>query len=67
MKLCRKQRIDTIKIDNLEFRLELPPEAEKPQRQPKAFTGMVTEDTPITTDALTEEQMLMWSSAPGGQ
>lgn len=66
MKLCREQRIDTIKIDNIEFRIELAPETPKPRNEAiTAPKGVVTEDTPIN-EGLTQEQILMWSAAPGG-
>lgn len=67
MLLCRKRKVLSIKIDNIEFRLDDQQETHR-SVQPtatSAFSG-ITEDTKIDTpDSLTEEQQLMWSVVPG--
>jgi hypothetical protein len=75
IKLCRKQGLSSIKIDNIEFQLgslpdkprksvfsdlELPPEAKL--TVPQFKSPVQAEAEKIATDALTEEQMLMWSA-----
>lgn len=63
--LCRKRGIETVKIDNIEFRLSdsLP----QPKTQPKR-SSFVTEasgssvDKILSPDALTEDQLLFYSA-----
>lgn len=77
IKLCRKEGVSTIEIDNV--KLTLQPQTSKTRIQapdiandfPEArlqvpkFTGFTpSEDDKIVTDELTEEQLLNWSSAP---
>jgi len=67
MLLCRKRGVLTIKVDNIEFRLDDQPIQAKPT-QPMATTVYqgITEDTKIDTpDSLTEEQLMFYSA--GGQ
>lgn len=72
IKLCRRTGVQSIKIDNIEFRLDDAAPQAPTKRSNKATIepfapGGITESTQIDTpDALTPEQLLMWSSAPGG-
>lgn len=63
--LCRKTGIESIKIDNVEMHLGPAPikYTTTTKSTPKAYTppGVVTEDTQITTDELTPEQLLFFS------
>lgn len=64
MLLCRKRKVLSIKIDNIEFRLDDQPEVSKPvaPRATTTYTG-ITEDTKIDMpDALTEDQLLYYSA-----
>lgn len=69
MQLCRKRGVRSIKIDNIEFYIET--ESEAPTKAmtelaPDVFDpGTIPPPTKIDTpDELSEEQLLMWSSAP---
>lgn len=64
MKLCRAQGIESIKIDNIEFRMgDLPVKAIKTKAAtPTPTSGVITEHDRIETDGLTEEQLRFWSS-----
>lgn len=63
MLLCRKRKVSSIKIDNIEFRLDDQPEVKSvAPRVTSVYTG-ITEDTKIDMpDALTEEQLLFYSA-----
>lgn len=71
IKLCKKQGINAIKVGNIEFSLELKPTKpidtdvfpEASIKIPQ-FNGRAFDDTPdvITTDELTDDQRLFYSS-----
>ena len=63
--LCRKTGVDSIKIDNVEMKLGPAPvkyTTNKETSRPYTPPGVITEDTQITTDELTEEQLLFYST-----
>lgn len=66
--LCRKTGVQSIKVDNVEFHLGPEPikYAKSTQKNTKSMDtfipGVITEDTKITTDELTAEQLLFYSS-----
>ena len=75
MKLCRKEGVDIIKIDGLEFHLKdketiisdkktfsMPAFKPSIEMQSAYIPGGITEDTQIITDQLSEEQMLFYSA-----
>jgi hypothetical protein len=77
VKLCRAKGIESMTIGDITFKLgELPPTTRKQQKLVEYpisdvnhvyVPGGVNADTHIDTpNELTEDQMLMWSSAPGG-
>ncbi len=80
IRMCKKHGVEAIKVDNIEFKLSPEPKEEiinYPEQSlfdpgPIAVQGMGPDQIPINPDgspkigSLTEEQMLMWSSAPGG-
>lgn len=71
IKLCRQLGVDAIEVDNVKFGLGPEPVTYKPYTatQQAAFTTDGTPDLPNikTPDALTEEQMLMWSAQSNEQ
>lgn len=78
IRLCKSEGIDSIKIDNIEFQVNLSTSKSTTKRQDKfvatpemqsAFIpGGITEDTRIfSPDELTEEQLLFYSSGPDQQ
>ncbi len=70
MQLCREMGCLEFKIDNVEFKLDgTGPTPKQVKSTNKIITGLeaIQEETRISTPhALTEEQLLNWSSAPGG-
>jgi len=73
IKLMRKTGVDRIEIDGIKLELGTLPETGKysPKTGEKAPIGVIDESTQLpyviqTPDALTDEQLLMWS-ATGGQ
>jgi hypothetical protein len=70
MQLCREMGVLEISVDNIIFKLDgSGPTIKQPKvvAKPSIFTEAIQEETRIMTpDALTEEQLLNWSSAPGG-
>jgi len=76
IKLCRKNGIETFKIDGIEFKLGSLPVEDRQTASPTYMPGDigvtytpggVTADTKIVTEELSDEQMLFWSAAAGGQ
>lgn len=72
MKLCRSQGIESIKIDNVEFRMgDVPLKVTKTKATIATVNaaGVITEHDKIETDGLTPEQLLMWSATavPDGE
>jgi hypothetical protein len=79
VKICLRSRIETIKLGNLE--LKFSPDKQNFHRQtldqsifdPGPITVAGSEIIPrdengnVKLTTLSEEQLLMWSSAPGGQ
>lgn len=64
--LCRKTGVESIKIDNVELHLGPPPVKYTTNTQKTtshAPPGVITEDTQITTDELTEEQLMFYSAS----
>ena len=72
IKLCRTQGVTSIKMEGIELILGDPPQKQvrAPRKRiaqsPVLSPGGITDETRILTDELSTEQMLMWSSAPGG-
>lgn len=71
IKLCRKQGIDSIKIDGIELEIGPAPErVYKTKSTSKSNTnvvhtpGGITDDTQIITSDLTEEQLMFYSAQP---
>lgn len=68
IKACRKLGVQSIKIDNVEFHLgDIPsPILPKALRATEAITtiapGGITEDIKITSDELTDDQLLFYSA-----
>ena len=66
--LCRKTGVQSIKVDNIEMHLGPEPikYAKTTQKRTKTtadfIPGVITEDTQITTDELTAEQLLFYSA-----
>jgi len=75
IKMLKKEGVDAIKIDNLEFCIiqKAPQASRKSTRMVNsaAYTplapGGIQEDTRIITDELTEDQLLHWSSQGSDQ
>lgn len=65
IKLCRKTGIQSIRIDGIEFHLGAEPAVIK---KPKAYImpvfapGGITDNTEITSDQPSEEDLLFWSA-----
>ena len=65
IKMLKKEGVDAIKIDNLEFCIKIPVTTASYKQASKAIyraPGDIQEDTKIVTDELTEDQLLMWSA-----
>ena len=64
VKVCREMGVKSYKGDGFEFTLtdDAPRKATKKSVIPTASTP----DEDFETDSLTQEQILMWSAAPGG-
>lgn len=68
IKLCRKNGVDAMKIDNVEFHLGPVPYTAPKTKETVHYTaptytpGGVTEELKIPTDGLTEEQLLFYSA-----
>lgn len=67
--LCRKRGVETVKVDNIEFRLsDQEPVRTEPRRSSTVMQatgiapGGVTDDTKILTDELTPDQLLFYSA-----
>lgn len=65
--LCRKTGVESIKIDNVEMHLGAVP-IKYTTNTTKSITStypknVVTEETQITTDELTEEQLMFYSAS----
>lgn len=56
IKLCRKQGVSSIKVDNVELQL-----GDAPEKQEKLKPGDNT--NPEATSGLTEEELMLWSVA----
>ncbi len=67
MKLCKKQGVPLIKIDNIEFQIDTTPvvtakKASKAVAGEVIAPGGITDSTKVESfDALTDEQKLFWS------
>jgi len=71
MQLCREMGCLEISVDNIVLKMDgSAPEPKKPKTTAKSIfsetSESIDEHTTIQTDTLTEEQLLNWSSAPGG-
>lgn len=66
VKTCRELGVLNYKGDGFEFTLSHDAPVKAPKKTAKS-KAPITPDTEFETDTLTEEQLLMWSSAPGGQ
>lgn len=67
IQLCRKTGVESIKVDNIELHLGVQPTIRKRQTVARPSTsqyapGGITEDVRITTDGLTDEQLLFYSA-----
>lgn len=65
--LCRKAGVESIKIDNIEMHLGPAPikyatNTQKLSNTSYSPAGVITEDTQITTDELTAEQLMFYSA-----
>lgn len=70
IKLCRKLGVDSIKIGDVEFHLGSKPQVSRITSVKKTSVttdsyvdpSIITEDTKILSDELTDEQKLYWST-----
>lgn len=66
--LCRKTGVQSIKVDNVEMHLGEAPSkpaaiTQKRNKTTETFIpGVITEDTQITTDELTADELLFYSA-----
>lgn len=65
IQLCRAQGVNTISVDGVTVELGDQPQPVKRSNSPATTFNEQVEEVTIP-DAFTQEQMLMWSAAPGG-